>query len=158
MYTTEQYKQLKAERDALAMQVDMFRNAFELIWQSDDRAAWDGKAVQHFDELITLPDLSAEQIIQKHDAVVIEPYKKDAEQGKQRIGYIDERGSYCGDTTDAPFDVFTYPQKNGWKLVPVDPTKAMCEAYWYQYGRDHFSLGCAWKAMLEAAPTPEEKP
>lgn len=50
----------------------------------------------------------------------------------------------------------------GWKLVPVEPTRAMCEAFhqaheewdsgedWQLDSPDH-----QWKAMLAVAPTPE---
>ncbi|MGE6294226.1 hypothetical protein [Aeromonas media] len=53
----------------------------------------------------------------------------------------------------------------GWQLVPMKPTRAMCEAFhnaheewengddWQRDSPDH-----QWKAMLAMAPKPEEDP
>ncbi len=40
----------------------------------------------------------------------------------------------------------------GWKLVPVEPTKEMAIAYWQFNDRQDVRMIDAWKAMLEAAP------
>lgn len=40
------------EIESLKAQVAELADAFTAIWVSDDRAAWDGKAVEHFDALL----------------------------------------------------------------------------------------------------------
>lgn len=45
-------KYWKAEILALRAQADEIAEALTVIWLSDDRAAWDGKAVEHFDALL----------------------------------------------------------------------------------------------------------
>jgi hypothetical protein len=40
----------------------------------------------------------------------------------------------------------------GWKLVPVEPTKEMAIAYWQFNDRQDVRMIDAWKAILEAAP------
>lgn len=49
----------------------------------------------------------------------------------------------------------------GWKLVPVEPTEAMLDAYWKQTGeskemrsRTHAYMRRYWSAMLAATPAP----
>jgi hypothetical protein len=49
----------KAESMAATKEIELLRaqmaelaDAFTVIWVSDDRAAWDGKAVEHFDALL----------------------------------------------------------------------------------------------------------
>lgn len=53
----------------------------------------------------------------------------------------------------------------GWKLVPIEPTVAMLDAYWNRAGeskemrpRTHHSAKAYYAAMLAAAPTPENQP
>ncbi|HEX5508802.1 MAG TPA: hypothetical protein VFX37_09885 [Pseudolabrys sp.] len=50
----------------------------------------------------------------------------------------------------------------GWKIVPVEPTEEMREALWCAIFPDEslpeneaVLIGCAYDAMLAAAPTPE---
>lgn len=45
------------------------------------------------------------------------------------------------------------PAPHGWKLVPVEPTREMMDAYVNQDGRFH-SARSDWVAMLAASPTP----
>ena len=40
------------EIESLRAQVAELSDAFTVIWVSDDHAAWDGKAVEHFDALL----------------------------------------------------------------------------------------------------------
>jgi hypothetical protein len=40
----------------------------------------------------------------------------------------------------------------GWKLVPVEPTKEMAVAYWQFNDRQDVRMIDAWKAMLATAP------
>ena len=40
------------EIESLRAQVAELADAFTVIWVSDDRSAWDGKAVEHFDALM----------------------------------------------------------------------------------------------------------
>ena len=40
----------------------------------------------------------------------------------------------------------------GWKLVPLEPTKEMAVAYWQFNDRQDVRMIDAWKAILEAAP------
>lgn len=40
------------EIESLRAQVAELTGAFTVIWVNDDRAAWDGKAVEHFDALL----------------------------------------------------------------------------------------------------------
>jgi hypothetical protein len=40
----------------------------------------------------------------------------------------------------------------GWKLIPVVPTKEMAIAYWQFNDRQDVRMIDAWNAMLEAAP------
>lgn len=40
------------ENHRLRQQVAELAEAFTVIWVSDDRSAWDGKAVEHFDALM----------------------------------------------------------------------------------------------------------
>jgi hypothetical protein len=40
-------------------------------------------------------------------------------------------------------------EREGWKVVPVEPTMDMCRAY----GPDFLVNGAVWQAMLAAAPT-----
>ena len=40
----------------------------------------------------------------------------------------------------------------GWKLVPIKPTKEMAIAYWQFNDRQDVRMIDAWKAILEAAP------
>ena len=51
--------------------------------------------------------------------------------------------------------------REGWKLVPVEPTEAMLDAYWKQTGeskemrsRTHAYMRRYWSAMLAATPAP----
>ena len=45
-------QQFEAEIESLRAQVAELSDAFTVIWVSDDHAAWDGKAVEHFDALL----------------------------------------------------------------------------------------------------------
>ncbi len=48
----EQLTFVIAENARLRALVAELTDAFTVIWVSDDRAAWDGKAVEHFDALL----------------------------------------------------------------------------------------------------------
>lgn len=53
------------------------------------------------------------------------------------------------------------PASPGWVLVPVEPTQAMCqEGQWKAREWPKFPLRIVpiWKAMLAAAPTPQQEP
>lgn len=43
---------------------------------------------------------------------------------------------------------------DSWKLVPIEPTNDMAEAYWKYNDRTDVIMRDAWKAMLTVAPTP----
>lgn len=51
----------------------------------------------------------------------------------------------------------------GWKLVPVEPTREMCDAFdkssaWedVEFWEGSFNLASGWEAMLSAAPFPSD--
>ena len=55
--------------------------------------------------------------------------------------------------------VFTTQQPQipeGWKLVPMEPTKEMAAVYWRFNDRTDVVMRDAWAAMLAAAPPPKE--
>lgn len=49
---TKEIESLRAQVESLRAQVAELSDAFTVIWVSDDHAAWDGKAVEHFDALL----------------------------------------------------------------------------------------------------------
>jgi hypothetical protein len=51
-YLAEELVKARDEIESLRAQVVELADAFAVIWVSDDRAAWDGKAVEHFDALL----------------------------------------------------------------------------------------------------------
>ena len=63
------------------------------------------------------------------------------------------------ETFSAYLDSITVPE--GWKLVPVEPTEAMCDAAWASEGTDYvgehhriWQFAPAYRAALAAAPKP----
>ena len=46
---------------------------------------------------------------------------------------------------------------DGWKLVPIEPTESMMDAYRYAFtSKDRFDGANVYKAMLTAAPAPQD--
>ena len=73
------------EIESLRAQVAELSDAFTVIWVSDDHAAWDGKAVEHFDALLAKVGGSDTAT---HNAKVSGPEAALSPQGRARLpGY-----------------------------------------------------------------------
>ena len=74
-------------------------------------------------------------------------------QGGSEWVLLDEVSACILETSSGP-TIAESAVPEGWKLVPVEPTRAMCEAGWYRM-QNHLGEEECWKAMLAAAPTPQ---
>jgi len=97
----------------------------------------------------------------------------DAERGKEAVAWLCEMPQFDGRFPNKPeprlnpvdgwknTPLYLTPRKDGWRLVPVEPTLDMGWAYLdaareSSPEHDHMFNHPGYKAMLAAAPTPEE--